>query len=108
MPHQYAVLFRATAADLKANPYNLTKTSKTVRDRCIEEGESISRSNVSFVLKGIIYKGHRFNKRDSANALAKIYRDSVLARCEDAELKLDDKEKQMVDAWIVGGLSRKK
>ncbi|HEY54384.1 MAG TPA: NYN domain-containing protein [Caldilineae bacterium] len=108
LPHQYAVLFRAIAADLKVNPYNLTKTSKSVRDRCIEEGESISRSNVSFVLKGIIYKGHRFNKRDTAIGLAKIYRDSVLARCEDVELKLDDREKKMVDAWIVGGLSGKK
>ena len=108
LPYQYGVLFRATAAELKANPYNLTRTSKSVRDRCIEEGESISRANVSFVLKGIIYKGHRFNKRDSANTLAKIYRDSVLARCEDAELKLDDREKKMVDAWIVGGLSGKR
>ena len=104
-PKQYAVLFRAVAADLKENPYNLTKTSKTVRDRCIEEGESISRSNVSYVLKGIIYKGHRFNKRDSAKSLANVYRESVLARCEDVELKLDDREKEMVGTWVAGGLN---
>jgi len=102
---QYAILFRAIAADLKENPYNLTRTSKTVRDRCIEESESISRSNVSYVLKGIIYKGHRFNKRDSAKSLAKVYRESVLARCEDVELKLNDREKEMVGTWVAGGLN---
>lgn len=104
-PKQYAVLFRATADELKENPYNLTRTSKAVRDRCIEKGESISRANVSFVLKGIIYKGHRFNKRDTAKSLAKVYRDSVLARCEDVELELKPAEKKLVDKWLVGGLN---
>jgi len=56
-------------------------------------------------LKGIIYKGHRFTKRDSAKSLAKVYRESVQARCEDVELKLDDREKEMVGAWVAGGLT---
>ncbi len=102
---QYAVLFRATADELKQNPYNLTRTSKAVRDRCIEKGESISRSNVSFILKGIIYKGHRFSKRDTARSLANIFRGSVLARCEDTELKLKPAETKLVDAWIMSGLN---
>ena len=104
-PQQYAVLFKAIAEDLKEQPYNLTRTSKSVRDRCIEQGESISRADVSFVLKGIIYRGHRFSKRDTPLTLAKIFRDSVLTRCEDVELELSDKEKKLVDQWITGGLS---
>ena len=105
-PKQYAVLFASIADELKENPYNLTRTSKGARDRSIERGESISRSNVSFVLKGIIYKGHRFSKRDSAKSLATIYRDSVLARCQDTELDLSNADQQMVDAWIVSGLNK--
>ncbi|NOX61497.1 MAG: NYN domain-containing protein [Chloroflexi bacterium] len=104
-PQQYAVLFRAIVEDLKEQNYNLTRTSKSVRDRCIEQGESISRADVSFVLKGIIYKGHRFSKRDTPRGLAKIFRDSVLTRCEDVELDLSDEDKKLVDYWITGGLS---
>ncbi len=107
-PTQYAVLFDATADELKENPYNLTQTSKAVRDRCIERGESISRGDVSFVLKGIIYKGHRFGKRDTAAGLAKEFRTSVMARCEDVEIDLSAADKKLIEAWILGGLSSSK
>ena len=40
-----------------------------------------------------------------AKALANVYRDSVLARCEDVELKLDDRERHLVGTWIAGGLN---
>lgn len=105
-PPQYGVLFKAIAEALKQAPYNLTRTSKIVRDLSIERGESISRANVSFVLKGIIYKGHRFGKRDSALELAKIYSDSVIARCEVSEVELTGKDEQLIDAWILGGLKK--
>lgn len=106
-PTQYAVLFNAIADELKENSYNLTQTSKAVRDRCIERGETVSRADVGFVLKGIIYKGHRFSKRDSAATLARVFRNSVLARCEDVEMELSDSDKALVDSWILGGLNGK-
>lgn len=104
-PSQYAVLFEAIAEELAENAYNLTQTSKAVRDRCIERGQAVSRGDVGFVLKGIIYRGHRFSKRDTAPALARIFRNSVLTRCEDVELELSEAEKSLVDAWILGGLN---
>ncbi len=107
-PNQYAVLFDAIAEEVRENPYNLTQTSKAVRDRCIERGESISRGDVSFVLKGIIYKGHRFAKRDSAAGLAKEFRDSVMARCEDVEMEMSDADHRLIDSWILGGLGNSK
>ncbi len=104
-PTQYAVLFEAIAEELAENAYNLTQTSKAVRDRCIERGQAVSRGDVGFVLKGIIYRGHRFSKRDTAPVLARIFRNSVLTRCEDVELALSEAEKSLVDAWILGGLN---
>jgi len=104
-PAQYAVLFEAIAEELAENAYNLTQTSKAVRDRCIERGQAVSRGDVGFVLKGIIYRGHRFSKRDTAPVLARIFRNSVLTRCEDVELELSEAEKHLVDAWILGGLN---
>ena len=99
-PRQYQVLFDAIADELRQNPYNLTRTSKAVRDRCIEEGESISRSDVAFVLKGIIYRGHRFSRKDTPSGLARVFRSSVVTRCEDAELELSPHDNELIDSWI--------
>ncbi len=106
--HQYAMLFTALAEHLSDHSYHLTSTSKAVRDLCIERGESISRSAVSSVLKGITYAKHRFSKRDTPLRLARVYRKSVLSRCEDAELELSAKEKKLLDRWLIGGLRNSK
>ena len=103
-PRQYAMLFTAVAEDLKEHPYHLTSTSKAVRDRVIEQGETISRANINNVLKGIAYAKHRFSKRDTPQSLARVYRSYVLSRCEDAELELTREEKRMLREWIEGGL----
>ncbi len=103
-PRQYALIFTALAEDLKEHRYHLTSTSKSVRDRLIEQGEAISRANINNVLKGIAYAKHRFTKRDTPQSLARIYRSYILSRCEDAEMELSREEKRMLREWIEGGL----
>ncbi len=103
-PRQYALLFTALAEDLKEHRYHLTSTSKAVRDRLIEQGEAVSRTNINNVLKGIAYAKHRFTKRDTPQSLARVYRSYILSRCEDAELELSREEKRMLKEWIEGGL----
>jgi len=103
-PRQYAMIFTALAEDLKEHPYHLTSTSKAVRDRVIEQGESISRANINNVLKGIAYAKHRFSKRDTPQSLARVYRSYILGRCDDAELALTREDKRMLREWIEGGL----
>lgn len=102
-PKQYAVLFTAIADALKQESYNLTTTSKTVRDLSIERGESISRSIVSFVLKGILYRGHRFSRRDTPLSLARHFRNSVVNRCQDTELELTKEDLKLMDLWFLSG-----
>lgn len=103
-PKQYAVLFTAIADALKQESYNLTTTSKMVRDLSIERGESISRSIVSFVLKGVLYRGHRFSRRDTPLSLARHFRNSVVNRCQDTELELSKEDLKLIDVWLLGGL----
>jgi len=103
-PRQYALIFTALAEDLKEHRYHLTSTSKAVRDRLIEEGEAVSRTNINNVLKGIAYAKHRFTKRDTPQSLARVYRSYILSRCDDAELELSREEKRMLKEWIEGGL----
>lgn len=103
--HQYALVFRLIVQDLKARPYNLTATSKAVRDLCIERGESISRGSISFILQGIIFAGHRFGAdpdNDTPAGLARAFRKQVATLCTGAQLELSPEEHKLIDDWIAG------
>jgi hypothetical protein len=102
-PRQYRVVFEAIADDVGDHAYNIIRTSKAVRDLCIERGESVSRKNVSFILRGITYTGHRFGEEDNAFTLGRIFRRNVLALIGDAQLEFSDDERAMLDKWILGG-----
>lgn len=108
-PEEYGVLFDCIATALSQRRYNLTATSKAVRDLCIERGHSISRSNVSFVLRGITYTGYRFNKdgvSDTPTVVAKAFLDDVRSLCNDAQLDLTEGEREHLQHWILGGLTQ--
>ena len=105
-PRQYKVVFEAISDELKEHPYNFVGTSKAVRDLCIERGESVSRKNVSFILRGISYAGYPLGKNpedDTALKLGTAFRNSVLTQAGDAQLELTDDERAMLDEWILGG-----
>ena len=66
--------------------YFLTRTSKAVRDRCIEEGSPIARASVNFILRGITFGGHRFGQNggeDPLNLGSCFFR-NVLSLCDSA------------------------
>jgi hypothetical protein len=105
-PDEYALVFREIAEEVKEEGYFLTRTSKAVRDRCIEEGAPVARTSVNFILRGITSAGHHFDPgggndpHDLANAFLK----NVLGLCESAGMPLSDDERQRLATWIVGGL----
>ncbi len=105
-PVEYAVAFEAIENVLREMAYNFTATSKAVRDQCIERGASISRTNISFVLRGITYAGHDFKDSTSNIALtfAMQFQQNVISLCETAQLHLSDRERELLDEWILGGL----
>ncbi|HEX8070129.1 MAG TPA: NYN domain-containing protein [Pyrinomonadaceae bacterium] len=106
-PAEYALVFTAIAEDLTQRPFNLTYTSKAVRDYCLERGAAIPRKSVWFILQGITFTGHRFGKdpaQDTAEHLAQVFRDDVLKLCEDAGLEVTPDERQLLDDWLLGGL----
>ena len=107
-PDEYALVFRAIAEDLTQRPFNLTYTSKAVRDYCLERGATIPRKSVWFILQGITFTGHRFGKgpqEDAPERLAGVFRDDVLKLCEDAGLELTGEERRALDEWLLSGLA---
>ncbi|HYO13939.1 MAG TPA: NYN domain-containing protein [Thermoanaerobaculia bacterium] len=105
---EYARVFRLTAEEVTGHGYFLTRTSKAVRDRCIEEGAPIARASVNFILRGITFGGHRFgqNGPEDCMALGKCFFRNVLSLCDSAGLPLNEGEQEILAEWILGDLRR--
>ncbi len=99
---------------MKGKRYQLTRTSKAVRDRCIEVSADeptdrrpqISRGDINFILHGLWYQGHRFNDDADAVRLAEIYRDNILALSNSALITLNEHERGTIDEWIFSEFPR--
>ena len=93
-------LLDCLAADVAEHPFNLTQTGKRVRDRCRDAGYGISRSDVSFVLSGILLGGHYFGHGpDDAVSLGQKLIDNVLRLCLREQLVLDESQIAQLRAW---------
>jgi len=103
---EYGRVFRLTAEEVNEHGYFLTRTSKAVRDRCIEEGSPIARASVNFILRGITFGGHRFgsNGAEEPDAIGKCFFRNVVGLCDSAGLPLNDVEIEALGEWILGEL----
>jgi hypothetical protein len=106
-PAEYGQVFRHIAEEVNAHGYFLTRTSKAVRDRCIEEGATIARASVNFILRGITFGGHRFgqNDGDAPLTLARCFFRNVLGLCESAGLQLEADERERLSNWLLGEIA---
>ncbi|MEA2559390.1 MAG: hypothetical protein QOH06_894 [Acidobacteriota bacterium] len=102
-PVEYALIFHHISEEVSKNGYFLTRTSKAVRDRCIEEGATIARASVNFILRGITFGSHRFGQNgDDAPTLAQAFFRNVIGLCDSAGLPLTDEEREILGQWIQG------
>jgi hypothetical protein len=103
---EYARVFRLTAEEVNQHGYFLTRTSKAVRDRCIEEGSPIARASVNFILRGITFGGHRFgqNGAEEPIALGSCFFRNVVSLCDTAGIALSPPEAAIIEDWILGEL----
>ena len=100
-PIEIRFLLESLSADLLERPFLLTETGKRVRDKCREKGFSISRSDVSFVLKGILFGEHSFGQgNDDADSLGKKFVDSVMDLCRREQVLLDESQVGMLRTWV--------
>jgi len=107
-PSEYALLFRLVAEEVSEHGYFLHRTSKAVRDRCIEEGSPIARSSVNFILRGIAFSGHRLGQSPNEDplAIAERFASNVQVLAESAGLALSPGDRDHLDAWLTGELRR--
>jgi len=104
-PEQYAVVLAEIAKEIDDNGFQLTRTSKAVRDRCNGKGISVARSHISFLLKGLSFSGYRFAAGgESAEALGRTIVANTLELCRRAQMDLSAEDERRIEAWLLGGL----
>ena len=101
-PRTYADLFRQLVEEIAEKGYHHQATAENVAARMTAAGRNVTRRQVVFVVKGLALKGHVFSTGDTPERLAEVFREQVLYLGENAQLNLDDKEKQVLASWIVG------
>ncbi|MCA9545201.1 MAG: NYN domain-containing protein [Myxococcales bacterium] len=102
-PEQFALVFQFIASEVNAHGYSLSQTSKEVRDRCQDAGESVPRQAVIFVLKGLSYRGYDFESDEphAPRILAAMFRDNVIDLCENAGMEMTEKQLSLLDRWLL-------
>jgi hypothetical protein len=107
-PPQYRLVFELLARELNRRPYNLTDTSRELRDQLVERGESIPRQSTAFVVRGLQYAGYRYARNvDAGDAhtpdeLAMHFHRNVVTLLSQAQATPSDEERLLLDEWILG------
>lgn len=104
-PEQYAVVFAEIAKEVEENGFQLTRTSKAVRDRCNGKGISVARTHISFLLKGLSFSGFRFTgDGETAERIGRTIYRNTLELCRRAQMDLSTEDEHRIAEWLLGGL----
>lgn len=105
-PQHYALMFKEVAREINERGYQMSQTSRTVRDRCIEKGAPIARSHVNFVLAGLSYVGYSLEagKADMPVELGEKIVTNTINLCRAAQFELDEGEQKLLRTWLLSGL----
>lgn len=101
----YRLLLERLAFDLALTPFNRTATSKRVRDECAQNGRSIGRAAINFVINGLLLAGENLGGEPTAEELARVWVDNVLGLCRGARIELSDESSTEISEWVSGGLA---
>ncbi len=101
-PKAFGDLFQALAVEVAENGYRFQSTAENVANRMMAIGRNVTKRQIGFVVKGLALRGHVFGPDDEPEALAETFYEQVLYLVESSDLGLNDSEKAMVEAWILG------
>lgn len=100
-PGRYRKLFEEVAADVSGAPFDFIDSSKRIRDRFRQLGQPISRGDITFVLRGLLLRGHGFGEgKDTPPELARTFADNVRSLCLREQIMLDQATESAIRRWI--------
>jgi hypothetical protein len=103
-PGRYRALFDEVATDVGSAPFDFIESGKRIRDSFRQLGRPISRADISFVLRGLLLRGHAFGEgKDTPRELAHTYANNVRSLCLREQIILDQATDSVIQRWIESG-----
>ncbi len=102
----YRTILEEISKEVQNNDYNLTDTSKAVRDKCKYQEMAIGRNSINFVLKGISYSGHLFDPDlpQTPKVLAEAFARSITVSLRRSGIDTSSSVEEIILRHISGGL----
>lgn len=102
-PKRYRNLFELIVADTAVSPFHVLETAKRVRDLCRESGLPVSRTDVTYVLRGLLMRGYEFTQGAAdVEKMAEKLADNVRSLCLREQVMLDTAMENVIQRWIQG------
>lgn len=100
-PGKYRLLISLLSRDVASHPFNLVETSKRLRDASKDAAQPISRSAIQHVLRGILFRGHVFERGpNDPSTLQQKLTDNIRSLCLREQIILDTETEAAIQAWI--------
>ena len=100
-PGRYARLFSELAADIDEHGYDFVDSVKRVRNRCRDLGQPVSRADITFIIRGIVLRGHRFEEHANTPAvLGQQFCNNVRSMCLREQIQLDVVTEAAIRRWL--------
>ena len=102
-PASFRGLLSAVAADVAAQPFQLSDTGKRVRDRCREAGLDLNRDEVNWVLRGLLLSGHEFGQgQDDVPTLSYKLVGNLINLCRREQMVMEEGGAATLHRWVSG------
>jgi hypothetical protein len=103
-PSNYQTLFHLIGTDLATHAFDLKETGKRVRDATRASGQPVSRSDVNWVLRGLLLQGHAFGVgEDDAQTLSRKTIENLRSLCLREQMVIDHDIDEVLQRWIARG-----
>lgn len=100
-PERYRSLFEEIAADANSAPFDFIDSAKRIRDRFRQSARPIGRGDITFVLRGLLFRGYRFGEgKDTPKELARTFANNVRSLCLREQLMLDQATESIIRRWV--------
>jgi hypothetical protein len=99
-PSEYQLLFTLIAAEVRENGFAPDRSADAVVTRAAAAGLKLAPKDVSFVINAVDEIDPWLEHTRSPSAVARAYRDYVLARCSQVGVELTDDEYQLIQVWF--------
>ena len=99
-PSEYQLLFTLIAAEVRENGFAPDRSADAVVTRAAAAGLKLAPKDVAFVIEAVDEIDPWLEHTRSPSAVARAYRDYVLARCSQVGVDLTDDEYQLIQVWF--------